>query len=164
MGLVEKQPWTNHSLPEDAWQEGMKGGLSSHLFACSVQWMMREIELAGMSADDVKFDANNCLVTVVWRESKRDTEGASISRTLQCVCYPISALCLSIWVSAGLNAVSKPEILPPEADTMAVCYMDDRAFWSNTSQCALVQINAFPHCRTQRKRSQDTTCCKVFCW
>ena len=26
---------------------------------------------------------------------------------------------------------------------MAVCYMDDRSFWSNTSQCALVQINAW---------------------
>ena len=55
---------------------------------------------------------------------------------------PISPLCLSIRVSAGLNAISKPDILPPEADTMAVCYMDDRSFWSNTLQRALVQINA----------------------
>ena len=56
---------------------------------------------------------------------------------------PISPLCLSIWLSAGLNAVSKTGNFTPEADTMAVCYMDDRSFWSNTSQCALVQTNAW---------------------
>ena len=81
---VPEDTWAKHSLLEDPWKEGLKVGLASHLFACSVHWMMREIELAALSADDVRFDADNRLASVIWRESKQDTETSCISRTLQC--------------------------------------------------------------------------------
>ena len=83
---VEEASWASHSLLEDAFPQGMKVGLSSHLFACGVHWMMREIELASLTTDDVKFDSVNRLVTLFWRESKKDSEGFGLARTLQCVC------------------------------------------------------------------------------
>lgn len=48
--------------------------------------MMRGIELANLCTNDVKFDHKNRLVTLTWTESKMDQQGASISRTLQCLC------------------------------------------------------------------------------
>ena len=83
---VGEASWASHSLLEDAFPQGMKVGLSSHLFACGVHWMMREIELASLTTADVKFDSVNRLVTLFWRESKKDSEGFGLARTLQCVC------------------------------------------------------------------------------
>lgn len=53
---------------------------------------------------------------------------------------PLSPLCLAVWVSAGLRYASDPSRLPENARTTAVCYMDDRTFWSNNLQCALTQV------------------------
>ena len=83
---VDESSWASHSLLEDAFPLGMKVGLASHLFACGVHWMMREIELASLTTEDVKFDSSNRLVTLFWRESKKDSEGFGLARTLQCVC------------------------------------------------------------------------------
>ena len=47
---------------------------------------MREIELAASTSKNVAFDDKSRLVTLTWRESKMDQEGATISRTLQCLC------------------------------------------------------------------------------
>lgn len=83
---VPEDVWSNHSLLEDPWQGNRKVGHASHLFACGVHWMMREIEISGLSSEDVRFDPANRMVTLVWRESKKDTDGLSLSRTLQCLC------------------------------------------------------------------------------
>ena len=83
---VPEGTWSNHSLLEDPWQDNNKVGHASHLFACGVHWMMREIEISGLSTEDVRFDPVNRMVTLMWRESKKDTDGLSLSRTLQCLC------------------------------------------------------------------------------
>ena len=75
---VPENKWTDHSLLENTANEGGKVNLSAHLFACGVHWMMREIELAGLASEDVKFDCSARLVTINWREGHK-------SRTLQCV-------------------------------------------------------------------------------
>lgn len=48
--------------------------------------MMRAIELSDVTTDDVLFIEKNKTVTLTWRVSKTDSQGATISRTLQCVC------------------------------------------------------------------------------
>jgi L-lactate utilization protein LutB len=48
--------------------------------------MMREIEIANLSAKDIKFDSHNRLVTVLFINSKGDQEARGVSRTLQCIC------------------------------------------------------------------------------
>ena len=83
---VPEGTWTDHSLLEDPSVAGMKVLHSALLFACGVHWMMREIELSNLRTEDIKFDCANRMVTILWRESKKDTEGIGISRTLQCLC------------------------------------------------------------------------------
>ena len=83
---VPEDIWVNHPLLEDPSNQGTKVGLAAHLFACGVYWMMREIEIANLSAKDIKFDSNNRLVTVLFINSKGDQEARGVSRTLQCIC------------------------------------------------------------------------------
>ena len=83
---VPETEWMAHSLLADPLTTGMKVNLPTHLFACGVQWMMREIEIAALTAEDIKFEEASRMVTINWKESKKDAEGLGISRTLQCVC------------------------------------------------------------------------------
>ena len=83
---VPEDTWANRSLLEDPSDFGTKVGLAAHLFACGVHWMMREIEIANLSAKDIKFDSRNRLVTVLFVNSKGDQEARGVSRTLQCIC------------------------------------------------------------------------------
>ena len=83
---VPETEWTAHSLLADPLTTGMKVNLPTHLFACGVHWMMREIEIAALTAEDIKFEEASRMVTINWKESKKDAEGLGISRTLQCVC------------------------------------------------------------------------------
>ena len=92
MGPAKKAP----EVPEEIWKarpllpdEGSTTGkvkLGAHLFACGVHWVMREIEIAALTAKNAVFDDKSRLVTLMWQESKMDQEGATISRTLQCFC------------------------------------------------------------------------------
>eukprot|EP00435_Cladocopium_sp_Y103_P065381 s228_g27.t1 len=83
---VPEADWALHPLLPDKGDERSKVNLSAHLFACGVHWMMREIEIAGLTATDAKFDPETRLVSLTWRESKTDTSAKGITRTLQCVC------------------------------------------------------------------------------
>ena len=83
---VAEADWTAHSLLDDPFTKGTKVNLPAHLFACGVHWMMREIEIASLTAEDIKFEESTRMVTINWKESKKDAEGHGISRTLQCVC------------------------------------------------------------------------------
>eukprot|EP00435_Cladocopium_sp_Y103_P014751 s2194_g3.t1 len=83
---VPEAIWAQQSLLEDPVLKGMKVRCPSLLFACGTHWMMREIELAGLVADDVAFDPKHRLVTLTWNESKTDGEGKGVKRTLQCLC------------------------------------------------------------------------------
>ena len=83
---VAEDIWKAHPLlPDDGTKQG-KVKLAPLLFACGVHWMMREIEIAALTSRNVAFDDKTRLVTLTWRESKMDQEGATISRTLQCLC------------------------------------------------------------------------------
>lgn len=83
---VPEVVWSKTPLLEESGGINTKVGLAIHLFACGVHWMMREIELANLSARDVKFDSTNRLVTVLFVNSKGDQEARGVSRTLQCIC------------------------------------------------------------------------------
>jgi len=83
---VPEDAWANRSLLEDPSDFDTKVCLAAHLFACGVHWMMREIEIANLSAKDIKFDSRNRLVTVLFVNSKGDQEARGVSRTLQCIC------------------------------------------------------------------------------
>ena len=83
---VPEERWTNSQLLADPEGKCMKVNLASHLFACGVHWMMREIELANISAKDVKFDSVSRLVSVYFVNSKMDQRSNGVTRTLQCIC------------------------------------------------------------------------------
>ena len=83
---VAEAEWAKFPLLADPDQPTTTVRMAVHLFACGVHWMMREIELANLCTNDVKFDHKNRLVTLTWTESKMDQQGTSISRTLQCLC------------------------------------------------------------------------------
>eukprot|EP00435_Cladocopium_sp_Y103_P018170 s553_g4.t1 len=83
---VPENTWANADLLPDGIDTGTKVCMASHLFACGTHWMLREIELAGLSSSDIEFDGATRSVTLVWRESKMDTSAAGVRRTLQCVC------------------------------------------------------------------------------
>ena len=83
---VPAEQWKAQPLLPDASKGKSKVKLAAHLFACGVHWMMREIEIAALTSKNVIFEDKNRLVTLVWYESKGDQEGATISRTLQCLC------------------------------------------------------------------------------
>eukprot|EP00435_Cladocopium_sp_Y103_P072097 s218_g39.t1 len=83
---VPENTWANADLLPDGKDTGTKVCLAGHLFACGTHWMLREIELAGLSSGDIEFDSATRTVTLLWRESKMDTSASGIKRTLQCVC------------------------------------------------------------------------------
>lgn len=83
---VAEDLWKAHPLLPDDGQSQGKVKWAPLLFACGVHWMMREIEIAALTSKNVTFDDKSRLVTLTWRESKMDQEGATISRTLQCLC------------------------------------------------------------------------------
>lgn len=83
---VPAEQWKAQPLLPDASKGKSKVKLAAHLFACGVHWMMREIEIAALTSKNVIFEDKNRLVTLVWHESKGDQEGATISRTLKCLC------------------------------------------------------------------------------
>ena len=83
---IPESTWNSHNLLPDEKSVKTTVHLASHLFACGTHWMMREIELANLTSSNITFDSTNRTEAVVWRESKNDTEGASVTRTLQCIC------------------------------------------------------------------------------
>ena len=58
----------------------------AQLFLFSVIWMLREIELALLSTEDLVMDHLSKRVTMNLRLSKMDAEGKGVRRTLQCLC------------------------------------------------------------------------------
>lgn len=92
MGPRKKAP----EVQEDVWSSGSllpegrsKRGdllLATHLFALGTQWMLREIEIARLTARDVTFNIKERTVSLVLRESKMDQSAKGITRTLQCLC------------------------------------------------------------------------------
>lgn len=53
---------------------------------------------------------------------------------------PLSPFLLSFWVSAGLRRIEQNVPHDPKVEFRTVCYMDDRSFWSNSSQAILDRI------------------------
>eukprot|EP00435_Cladocopium_sp_Y103_P003205 s166_g1.t1 len=56
------------------------------LFIFATAWMLREIELAGITTEDLMIDHLSKKVTLHLRMSKTDSEGKGVRRTLQCLC------------------------------------------------------------------------------
>ena len=84
---IPAEVWQAASLlssPQESRWEKVK--LPSHLFAMAVHWMLREIEVANLTAADIKFYEKERLVSMCCRESKGDTAGLGITHTLQCIC------------------------------------------------------------------------------
>ena len=81
-------------VPEDIWaregeetEEGeSKVRMARRLFAMGVQWMMREIEIAALTVDNLSFNRSLKTVTLTWFECKTDQEGFQVTRVLQCQC------------------------------------------------------------------------------
>ena len=92
MGPRKKAP----EVQEDIWscgsllpEGGAKKGellLAAHLFALGTHWMLREIEIARLTASDVSFDIRGRTVSLILRESKMDQSAKGVMRTLQCLC------------------------------------------------------------------------------
>lgn len=61
---VAEAEWAKFPLLADPDQPTTTVRMAVHLFACGVHWMMREIELANLCTNDVKFDHKNRLVTL----------------------------------------------------------------------------------------------------
>ena len=61
------------------------------LFLFGLVWMLREIEIAAFSTEDILVDYGGRKVTLIWRESKKDPEAKGMRRTLQCLCGPTCA-------------------------------------------------------------------------
>ena len=61
------------------------------LFLFGLVWMLREIEIAAFSTEDILVDYVGRKVTLIWRESKKDPEAKGMRRTLQCLCGPTCA-------------------------------------------------------------------------
>lgn len=72
-----KPPWNKPST----W---VKFGVE--LFGFAMTWMLREIELAAMVTEDLRFDHTRKRVTVNIKASKMDPEAKGVKRTLQCLC------------------------------------------------------------------------------
>jgi len=83
---VPENEWSNFSLLTDYRDRATKVRLPMHLFATGVHWMLREIEVAALTCNDVKLDSSSRMVTLTWTESKTDTAARGISRTMQCIC------------------------------------------------------------------------------
>ena len=83
---VQEDVWSAHPLIPNPSSPSTKVELATHLFALGVHWMMREIEIAGLTTDDVNFNKDNRVVTMSWRVSKTDTAAEGTHRALQCIC------------------------------------------------------------------------------
>ena len=59
---------------------------AKELFEFGVVWMLREIEISLIRLEHLKLDLEAKKVTLTLPVSKMDQEGASVSRTLQCLC------------------------------------------------------------------------------
>ena len=81
---VQEDVWSDHSITPDP--KASTVALATHLFALGVHWMMREIEIAALTTNDVIFDKTNRVVSLVWRVSKTDTKAEGMRRALQCLC------------------------------------------------------------------------------
>ena len=78
------------------------------LFVFGMVWMLREIEIAALSTEDIVVDYVGKKVTLVWQFSKKDQEALGIKRTLQCLCGQSCSGECPFWVSTQLvNAVEK---------------------------------------------------------
>lgn len=131
MGPAKKAPevaadlWKSQPLLPDSESTSGKVLLAGHLFACGVHWMMREIEIAALTSENVRFEDKNRLVTLVWNESKGDQEGASISRTLQCLCLGACDMACPYAVLEVL--VNQACLRGNEGAALSVCSNGDRA-------------------------------------
>ena len=83
---VPENSWTSGSLLADSFEEGTKVGSARLLFACGVHWMLREIELASLTVEDVKLDPDLKTACLLLRQTKTDTAAHGVRRTLQCIC------------------------------------------------------------------------------
>ena len=78
------------------------------LFVFGMVWMLREIEIAALSTEDIVVDYVGKKVTLVWQFSKKDQEALGMKRTLQCLCGQLCSGECPFWVSTQLvNAVEK---------------------------------------------------------
>lgn len=59
------------------------------LFNFAVCWMLREIELAAFTTEDLLFDHTSKKVILQWKVSKTDPEGEGRKRVLQCLCQGV---------------------------------------------------------------------------
>ena len=81
-------------VPEDVWAQNYEDKINKkvkiieaqRLFALGVQWMMREIEIADLTLENVNFNFRDKTVSLTWDTSKTDPEARTISRMLQCLC------------------------------------------------------------------------------
>ena len=67
------------------WKTGVK--FAQELFIFATIWMMREIEIANMTTEDILLDHLSKRVTITWRMSKQDHSNQGVRRTLQCTCH-----------------------------------------------------------------------------
>ena len=56
------------------------------LFRFAMVWMLRELELANIDTEDLKFEDKERRVSLLIRVSKTDSEASGVVRTLQCLC------------------------------------------------------------------------------
>lgn len=122
---VPEGQWASHSLLPSPFRAETSVKMAEHLFACGVHWMMREIEIANLRANDAKFDHTNRLVTLSWNESNMDQERLSVSRTLQCPC---NGACNIKCPYAELEALTLQACLHGHADgALSMCHDGARA-------------------------------------
>ncbi len=83
---VQEDAWALHDLNPDDRSPVTKVVWATHLFAMAVHWMMRELEVAALTADLIQFSKNDRSVMVTLEVSKTDPSAAGIKRVLKCVC------------------------------------------------------------------------------
>lgn len=83
---VPESAWSTHPLLSEPKVTRAKVNWAAHLFALAVRWMLREIEVANLTSTGIKFDPSGRIVSMFFRESKTDSEGFGVTRTLQCMC------------------------------------------------------------------------------
>ena len=80
-------PVTDRENPQGSglkWKTGVR--FAQELFTFATIWMMREIEVANMTTNDILLDHLSRKVTVSWKASKQDHSNQGVRRTLQCTC------------------------------------------------------------------------------
>ncbi len=83
---VQEDAWALHDLLPDDHSPKTKVAWATHLFAMAVHWMMRELEVAALTADLIQFSKTDRSVMVTWEVSKTDPAAAGVKRVLKCVC------------------------------------------------------------------------------